>query len=158
MLAKLFRFSWPAAVEIGLLLGAGGEFAFVGIGMASYGGGDRAAARKLRPCGDLDHDGADAAALAAWRASSGPSSARISRSIRTEVRPTAGQSHAIVVGYGRVGKVVCGLLREHRISYIVADSDATTVTRDRREGHDVYYGDAADPQFLEPAGSPRRPG
>ena len=34
-LAKLFRFSWPAAVEIGLLLGAGGEFAFVGIGLAS---------------------------------------------------------------------------------------------------------------------------
>ncbi|MGA8951037.1 MAG: cation:proton antiporter, partial [Xanthobacteraceae bacterium] len=33
-LAKLFRLSWPVAVEMGLLLGAGGEFAFVGIGMA----------------------------------------------------------------------------------------------------------------------------
>jgi CPA2 family monovalent cation:H+ antiporter-2 len=26
------------------------------------------------------------------------------------------------------------------------------VTRDRRDGHDVYYGDAADPKFLEACG------
>src|SRR6202034_4607461 len=38
-LAKLFRFSWPDAVEIGVLLGAGGEFAFVGIGFAGDAGG-----------------------------------------------------------------------------------------------------------------------
>jgi CPA2 family monovalent cation:H+ antiporter-2 len=44
------------------------------------------------------------------------------------------------------------LLREHGISYIAADSDALTVTRDRRDGHDVYYGNAADPQFLETCG------
>ena len=57
-----------------------------------------------------------------------------------------------MVGYGRVGKVVCALLKEHGISYIAADSDAATVTRDRRDGHDVYYGDAADPRFLETCG------
>src|SRR6202161_2218081 len=34
-LARIFRLSWPVAVETGLLLGPGGEFAFVGIGMAS---------------------------------------------------------------------------------------------------------------------------
>ena len=34
-LAKLFRLSWPVAIEMGLLLGPGGEFAFVGIGMAA---------------------------------------------------------------------------------------------------------------------------
>jgi len=68
------------------------------------------------------------------------------------VRPAGGQQHAIVVGYGRVGKVVCGLLREHGVPYIAADSDAATVTRDRRDGHDVYYGDAADARFLETCG------
>jgi CPA2 family monovalent cation:H+ antiporter-2 len=67
-------------------------------------------------------------------------------------RPAGGQRHAIVVGYGRVGKVVCSLLREHGISYIAADSDAPTVTRDRRNEHDVFYGDAANPQFLETCG------
>ncbi len=37
-LGKLFRLSWPVAVETGLLLGPGGEFAFVGIGMATAAG------------------------------------------------------------------------------------------------------------------------
>jgi CPA2 family monovalent cation:H+ antiporter-2 len=68
------------------------------------------------------------------------------------VRPGARQRHAIVVGYGRVGKVVCALLKEHGVPYIAADLDASTVTRDRRDGHDVYYGDAADPKFLESCG------
>jgi monovalent cation:H+ antiporter-2, CPA2 family len=44
------------------------------------------------------------------------------------------------------------MLRDHGIPYIAADSDASTVTRDRRDGHDVYYGDAADPKFLEICG------
>ena len=61
--------------------------------------------------------------------------------------------HAIiVVGYGRVGKMVCALLKQHGIPFIAADSDAHTVTHDRRDGHDVYYGDAADPEFLESDG------
>ena len=34
-LARMFRLSWPASIEVGLLLGPGGEFAFVGIGMAA---------------------------------------------------------------------------------------------------------------------------
>jgi monovalent cation:H+ antiporter-2, CPA2 family len=34
-LAKLFRLSWAVAVEMGLLLGAGGEFAFVSIAIAA---------------------------------------------------------------------------------------------------------------------------
>ena len=34
-LARLFRLSWRASIEVGLLLGPGGEFAFVGIGMAT---------------------------------------------------------------------------------------------------------------------------
>jgi monovalent cation:H+ antiporter-2, CPA2 family len=152
VLAKLFRFSWPAAVEIGLLLSTGGEFAFVGIGLAGSAGlielsfasfilAVTSITMALTPL--LSFLGRQ---LAARLAPDKPIDPELT------VRPTAGQSHAIVVGYGRVGKVVCGLLREHRIPYIVADSDATTVTRDRREGHDVYFGDATDPQFLEACG------
>ncbi len=79
---------------------------------------------------------------------------RSSRPVDTELtaRPGGGQNHAIVVGYGRVGKVVCALLKEHGIRYIAADLDAPTVTRDRRDGHDVYYGDASDTKFLEACG------
>jgi CPA2 family monovalent cation:H+ antiporter-2 len=76
---------------------------------------------------------------------------RAGRPVAAELtaRPSAGNKHAIVVGYGRVGKVVCALLKEHGIPFIAADSDALTVTHDRRDGHDVYYGDAADPKFLD---------
>src|SRR5262245_23885439 len=151
-LAKVFRFPWPAAVEIGLLLSAGGEFAFVGIGLASSAGliepqlasfilAVTSITMALTPL--LSFVGRQ---LAARLTPDKPMDPELT------VRPTAGQSHAIVVGYGRVGKVVCELLREHRIPYIVADSDPMTVTRDRREGHDVYFGDATDPQFLEACG------
>jgi CPA2 family monovalent cation:H+ antiporter-2 len=151
-LGKLFRQSWPVAVETGLLLGPGGEFAFVGIGLATAAGiiEPRVASftlavtsitMALTPLLSIG-----ARRLATRLSGDKPLDPELT------VRPTAGQQHAIVVGYGRVGKVVCALLREHGIPYIVADSDAYSVTRDRRDGHDVYYGDAADSQFLESCG------
>ena len=152
VLAKLFRLSWPVAVEMGLLLGAGGEFAFVSLIMAAQ-------SRLIDP-------GTATFALTVTSATMAliPLLSHLARRFASRLRaagatppeltmrPTGRQRHAIVVGYGRVGKVVCALLNEHGIPYIAADSDASTVTRDRREGHDVYYGDAADPKFLEICG------
>jgi monovalent cation:H+ antiporter-2, CPA2 family len=151
-LGRLFRLSWPVVVEMGLLLAAGGEFAFVALVMAA----------------DL-HLVDDATAGFVLTVTSAtmvliPSLSFVGRRFASRLRtagappselmarPSVRQRHAIVVGYGRVGKVVCALLNEHGIPYIAADSDASTVTRDRREGHDVYYGDAADPEFLEICG------
>jgi monovalent cation:H+ antiporter-2, CPA2 family len=151
-LGKLFRLSWPVATETGLLLGPGGEFAFVGIGMAAAAGlveprlasftlAVTSVMMALTPLLSIG-----ARHLAA-RLTSG-------KAIDPELsaRPTGGQRHAIVVGYGRVGKVVCALLKQHGIPYIAVDSDALTVTHDRRDNHDVFYGDAADPRFLETCG------
>jgi CPA2 family monovalent cation:H+ antiporter-2 len=151
-LARIFRLSWPVAVETGLLLGPGGEFAFVGIGMAadlklidgrlaSFTLAVTSITMALTPL--LSVAGRR---FAAWLRSNQPVASQLT------ARPGGGQGHAIVVGYGRVGKVVCALLKEHGISYIAADSDAHTVTRDRREGLDVYYGDASDNKFLEICG------
>lgn len=148
-LARLFRLSWPVAVELGLLLGPGGEFAFVGIGSAaefhlidarlsSFALVVTSVTMVLTPL----------LSLAAQRFAQ---QLRTAGSVAPElaVRPSGGGKHAIVVGYGRVGKTVCALLREHGIPYVAADFDAATVTRDRRDGEAVYYGDAADPKFLE---------
>jgi CPA2 family monovalent cation:H+ antiporter-2 len=151
-LGRLFRLRWPVAVETGLLLGPGGEFAFVGIGMAAAAGvvdGQLASfalavtsvTMALTPLLSLV-----ARRFALWLRSGGPVAAELT------ARPAGGGRHAIVVGYGRVGKVVCALLKEHGIAYIAADFDAAAVTRDRRDGHDVYYGDAGDQQFLEACG------
>jgi CPA2 family monovalent cation:H+ antiporter-2 len=152
VLGRLFRLSWPVAVETGLLLGPGGEFAFVGIGTAATAGliEPRLASFTLAVT-SVTMALTPLLSLAARQLVTLLTS---NKGIDPELaaRPTAGQKHAIVVGYGRVGKVVCALLRQHNIPYIAADSEASTVTRDRRDGHDVYYGDAADPRFLESCG------
>ena len=151
-LGRAFRMSWAAAAETALLLGAGGEFAFVGIGMAT-------AAGLIDP-----RVASFALAVTSVTMMLTPLLSYAGRRFATRLRsdaappaeltakPAGGQNHAIVVGYGRVGKVVCELLREHGVSYLAADLDAPAVTRDRRAGHDVYYGDAGDPKFLEACG------
>jgi CPA2 family monovalent cation:H+ antiporter-2 len=159
-LAKVFRLSWPVAVEMGLLLGPGGEFAFVSIamatrlnlidpGLAGFILAVTSVTMALIPV--LSFLGRRFAARLRARAG-GPVATELT------VAPAAEQRHAIVVGYGRVGKVVCALLNEHNIPYIAADSDAAIVTHDRRDGHDVYYGDATDPNFLEVCGLSRAAG
>ena len=150
-LGKVFRLSWPVAIETGLLLGPGGEFAFVGIGLAagvglvdprvaSFALAVTSIGMLLTPLFSM------AARRLTARLKSSPLAAELA------ARPAAGGNHAIVVGYGRVGKVVCSLFAEHGVPHIAADSDAAAVARDRREGHEVYYGDAADPTFLEACG------
>jgi monovalent cation:H+ antiporter-2, CPA2 family len=151
-LARLFRLSWPVAVEMGLLLGAGGEFAFVSLvvaagsslidrSTASFALTVTAVTMALIPL--LSHL---ARRFASRLRAAGATPSELM------MRPSGRQRHAIVVGYGRVGKVVCALLKEHGVPYMAADFDASTVTHDRRDGHDVYYGDAADPKFLEICG------
>jgi CPA2 family monovalent cation:H+ antiporter-2 len=151
-LGKLFRLSWPVATETGLLLAPDGEFAFVSIGMAAAAGlveshfatfalTVTSITMALTPL--LSLGGRRLAAKLTAEKAADPELA---------ARPAGGTRHAIVVGYGRVGKVVCALLRQNGIPYIAADSNAATVARDRRDGHEVYYGDAADPQFLESCG------
>jgi CPA2 family monovalent cation:H+ antiporter-2 len=151
-LGRLFRLSWPVVIETGLLLGPGGEFAFVGIGTASATGlieGPVASFALAVTSATMVLTPFLSAAARALTAR-----LRSGKAVESELtaRPTGGDQHAIVVGYGRVGKVVCALLRQHGIPYIAADSDPLTVTRDRREGQEVYYGNAADPLFLETCG------
>jgi CPA2 family monovalent cation:H+ antiporter-2 len=145
----MFSLSWPTAIETGLLLGPGGEFAFVGIVMAVGLG--------------LVSPNVSSLVLAATSVTMAltPVLSAAARRLRSLivgerpaepellVRPAHSGSHAIVVGYGRVGKVVCELLKQHGVPYVATDNDAATVTRDRRAGQEVYYGNAADLEFLK---------
>jgi CPA2 family monovalent cation:H+ antiporter-2 len=151
-LAKLFRLSWPVATETGLLLGPGGEFAFVSIGMAAAAGLIEVPLARFTLAATSVTMALTPLLSICARQLAAQLTAGKAVDPELTARPAGGQKHAIVVGYGRVGKVVCALLRQHGISYIAADSDALTATRDRREGHDVYYGNAADPRFLESCG------
>lgn len=157
-LARAFRVSWPAAIESGLLLGPGGEFAFVSIGLAATAKlvSDRVASFTLAATA-VTMALTPLLSIAARRMLPARAAAPIVDP-DLKVSPPGGEQHAIVVGYGRVGKVVCSLLRQHSVKFIAVDSDPTGVARDRRHGHPVYYGDASDLNFLDAAGLSRATG
>lgn len=151
-LARLFRISWRAALEVGLLLGPGGEFAFVGIGLAAtYGLIDAKVASFT-------------VALTSLTMVLIPALSHIARRVAPMVRddkpadpelaaaPGHASGHAIVIGHGRVGQVVCGMLDRHQFKYIAVDNDAAAVPEQRRLGRTVYYGDATNPEFLKACG------
>ena len=131
----------------------GGEFAFVGIGMASAAGLIEAAPRELHARCDLRHHGADAAAVVRRAVARGAADPRESRRSGTG-RPACGagsstQSSSAMAASAKSCARCCGSTAFPISSPIPMRS---TVTRDRRDGHDVYYGDAADPRFLESCG------
>ncbi|HET6376773.1 MAG TPA: cation:proton antiporter [Methylocella sp.] len=62
---------------------------------------------------------------------------------------------AIIVGFGRVGQLVGDMLQAHGLRYLAVDSDPAIVTRFRREGRDIYFGNASRPEFLARCGLAR---
>lgn len=55
----------------------------------------------------------------------------------------------VVLGFGRVGRMVCDLLRGHDQAYVVVDSDPDIVLEGRREGYSVRFGNVTRPQTLD---------
>lgn len=151
-LARIFRTPWSAAIETGLLLGPSGEFAFVGIGMATTLG--------------LIEANASSFALAVTSITMAliPVLSHFARHLAPKFREpkmldhelavalSGATEHAIVVGHGRVGQVVCSMLDRHGLHYIAVDNDAAAVPDRRRSGRDVYYGDATNLEFLKSCG------
>ena len=151
-LARIFRLSWSAAIETGLLLGPGGEFAFVGIGLATSLGlvASHVSSFTLTVT-SITMALIPALSLAARRLAP---RFREPRALDPEltVAPTGGSGHAIVIGHGRVGQVVCTMLDRHGCPYLAVDNDADAVPEQRRSGRKVYYGDATLPEFLRTCG------
>ncbi|MEQ1697391.1 MAG: cation:proton antiporter, partial [Hyphomicrobiaceae bacterium] len=151
-LGRWYKLTVPAAVETGLLLGPGGEFAFVGIGLAAVLGVVTApVASFVLAVTSLTMALIPMLALIAIKIS-----ARLKEPRELDpalgIAPERQTKHAIVIGHGRVGKVVCSLLKEHGVAYTAADDDSGLVAEDRENGHAVYYGDATKPAFLNTCG------
>jgi CPA2 family monovalent cation:H+ antiporter-2 len=71
-------------------------------------------------------------------------------------RPTpttrALSGHAVLCGYGRVGRMVVRALEQRGFSYVVIDEDRRTVEELRRRGIAALYGDLADDKLLDHVG------
>lgn len=145
VLARLFGLKGRAAIETGMLLAGAGEFAFVMMDAAMADG------LVTRPVGQVVLVGATLSMFAI------PGMAALGARIgRRETRPAEpppppqdeGDPRVLVIGYGRVGKLVGGMLSRHEIPWMAIDRDQKLVEEGRREGHEVVFGDASRTEFL----------
>ena len=58
----------------------------------------------------------------------------------------------IIVGFGRVGRLIGEMLKAHDQTFIALDSDPAIVAAGRRDGFDVFYGDAGRREMLQHCG------
>jgi len=148
LVARFFGMPPQPAREAALLLGPGGEFAFVMITAAIAGGvvswslGSHlmlAVALSMLAIpllGALARRGASPAIVA-------PSLAE------TDTPAIDGSGRVIVVGFGRVGRLVAEMLKAHNIPLLAIDEDPNVVAAARREGFPIYWGNATRPDFLK---------
>jgi CPA2 family monovalent cation:H+ antiporter-2 len=150
-LARLFGAPSRVAAEVALLLGPGGEFAFVMIAAAVAGGVVAVA------------DGQTLLVAVALSMLTIPLLGRIGAALaRSQPRALAPEAlvappddesrRVIIVGYGRVGALIGEMFDMHRIPFIAVDIDATLIARERRAGKPVYFGDASREEFLRRCG------
>jgi monovalent cation:H+ antiporter-2, CPA2 family len=150
---RLFRLPRRISTEAALLLGPGGEFAFV---MLSAG-----IAAKVVPT-EIGADLMVSVTLSMFAIPwLGAVATRLSRS-SPAVDPALSASlpspsntavqKAIIVGYGRVGRLIGDMLRVHKIPFLAIDSDATQVRKARQGGIEIYWGNASRADFLARCG------
>ncbi len=152
-LCRAFGLSTPVALETGLLLGQGGEFAFVVIGLAMSLG---------LVAGDLGQFVLIVAGLSMMVT---PPVAGLGRRLaarlerrRDAVRQDGAlaglgelEGHVIIAGFGRVGQMLGRILDREHVSYIALDSNAIEASQMRARGLPVFYGDVSRPQMLHRA-------
>jgi len=152
-LCRLFGVPWAASVETSLLLAPGGEFAFIGIGLAAqFGLVDPGISAGVLAVVSLTMATLPFVSLFARRAARRVAKQVTGDAPATQLPPSDHARRVIVVGHGRVGQLVCDLLDKHQIAYIAADHDAERVERWRKLGRPVYFGDASNTLFLQRCG------
>jgi len=149
-LLRLSGLSWGRALEGGLLLSQGGEFAFIVIGYAVAAGllDGALGARVMLAVGlslfitpllaRIGHTIGERSATNA-----NPAAAHL-----TDDELEAARGRVIIAGFGRVGQQLAKLLAAQDIPYIAFENDAKLVGRLHKDGVPVYFGNAARPELL----------
>lgn len=151
-LGRMFGLSWPVTVESALLLGPGGEFAFVGIGLAaSLGIFSADVAGFVLAVTSVSMAMIPALGILGTRLAARLTPPKPPDPALT-VMPSPQAKHAIVIGFGRVGRVVSNLLAMNGVPHTIMDSDPITVADQRRQGREIYYGSGTDQAFMMACG------
>jgi CPA2 family monovalent cation:H+ antiporter-2 len=67
------------------------------------------------------------------------------------------EPRVVIVGCGRVGRLVADMLRRHGRAYVALDADADMIDRCKREGYQAVFGNAARLDVLERIGIAHAP-
>lgn len=164
LLCKLFRFRTGTAIHAALLLGQGGEFAFILFNMAMNTVTSAPGAPKL-----LDPEtGQLLLVIVSVTMAVTPLLSILGAKI--EDKFDAGQrvdknqefkgisdldGHIIIGGFGRVGRVIAYMLSERQFNYIAVDGDLSVVKEARKQGYQIYHGDLSSPATLKAVGTAR---
>ncbi|MGF1562298.1 MAG: monovalent cation:proton antiporter-2 (CPA2) family protein [Geminicoccaceae bacterium] len=154
LLAHLFRQPWAIALRAGLLLGQGGEFAFVLFGAALAAGLlERDLVQLLSAAVIVTMMLTPALAslgLRLERRFTPDDPAELS-AITDAARKSAG--HVLIAGFGRVGQTVARVLSAQGVPFIALDLDQRRVRRAREVGLPVFFGDASHHDVVHAAGA-----
>lgn len=155
-LVGLFFLPKAVALETALLLGPGGEFAFVLLGGALAAGlvpGSVVQPALIVTTLSMMMIPALAKAGASFRAR-----AERAETVEEAVPPPPSDTpRVILAGYGRVGRLVGEMLARHGIPFLALDANPGRVAEERRAGRPVYFGDSSNPELLRRCGIERAP-
>jgi CPA2 family monovalent cation:H+ antiporter-2 len=153
-LARLWGLSARAAIETALVLGPAGEFAFVVLGAGLVEGiADPAFTQAIIISATISMFMVPLMAMLGQRiarpaALTGNAPPALPDAPLAEVA----EGVVLIVGFGRVGRLVGEMLTEHGQTFIALDTDTATVALARKEGIDIYYGDAGRAEMLKRCG------
>jgi CPA2 family monovalent cation:H+ antiporter-2 len=66
-----------------------------------------------------------------------------------DVPVPAGRPRVLVIGFGRVGRLVAEMLARHDRPYLAVDADVDAVAQARSDGFAVLFGDAGRPEMID---------
>lgn len=149
-LCRLFKFNLSTATHVGLLLSQGSEFAFV---LFSLAGESNIISKEISQI---------LLVVVTMSMALTPLVAQLGKKIADTLERNSisnpeiiGEEtidlrqHVIVSGFGRVGHTVSKLLESEGISYVAIDIDSFMVSRERKHGVPIYYGDTTRMHVLK---------
>jgi CPA2 family monovalent cation:H+ antiporter-2 len=66
-----------------------------------------------------------------------------------EAVDSAAVGQVMILGFGRVGRIVADMLERHGKDYLAIDADVDAVSAAKGDGYDVVFGDVAHPELIE---------
>jgi CPA2 family monovalent cation:H+ antiporter-2 len=148
LLARAFGLKSRSAIEAALLLAGAGEFAFVILGQAmAQGLVEQTAGQTVLVAATLSMFAipflAQLGLKLGGRRVAPAELPRDPDTVSADSKPAV-----LVVGYGRVGRLVGEMLDRHDLPWVAADQNPKSAEQGRRAGKAIYFGDAARPDFL----------